>query len=193
MNYMHTHDIHTIMNMPWYNVLQTLRYKVKTQYVQISNIIDTSIKHPISGQSTPMVKGCMDMHMIWQVLSLVIKGHWSSAANFFRNLPRKKKVVIWNAQTAFLLCGAELVNMKMQEFTTTWHKMKDQEIIRQNVCITITLRRTGSQNIGLATWILIVAGWTGSFEILAKTLPLNYLKRTNCLPWFQFCNQLLWI
>ena len=38
-----------------------LPYQVKTQYVQISNMIDTSIKHPISGQSTPMGKGCMDM------------------------------------------------------------------------------------------------------------------------------------
>ncbi len=28
-----------------------LPYKIKTQYVQISNIIDTSIKRPISGQS----------------------------------------------------------------------------------------------------------------------------------------------
>ena len=38
-----------------------LSYKVKTQYVQISNNIDTSIKHAISGQSTPKVKGCMDI------------------------------------------------------------------------------------------------------------------------------------
>ena len=30
------------------------------QYVQISNLIDTSIKHPISGQSAHMVKDCMD-------------------------------------------------------------------------------------------------------------------------------------
>ncbi len=28
---------------------------------QISNIIDTSIKHPVSGQSTPTVKCCMDI------------------------------------------------------------------------------------------------------------------------------------
>ena len=38
-----------------------LLYKVKMQYVQISNIIDTSIKRPISGQSTLLVKGCMDI------------------------------------------------------------------------------------------------------------------------------------
>ncbi len=31
------------------------------QYVQISNLIDTSIKFPISGQSTPMVEDCMDI------------------------------------------------------------------------------------------------------------------------------------
>ena len=36
-----------------------LLYKVKMQYVQVLNIVDTSIKHQISGQSTPMVKGCM--------------------------------------------------------------------------------------------------------------------------------------
>ena len=37
-----------------------LPHKVKTQYVQLSKIIDTSIKSPISGQSTPMLKGCID-------------------------------------------------------------------------------------------------------------------------------------
>ena len=36
-------------------------YKVKTQYVQTSNIVDISIKHPISGESTPILKGCMYM------------------------------------------------------------------------------------------------------------------------------------
>ncbi len=40
---------------------EVMSYKVKTQYWQISNIIDTSIKHQISGQSTPMVKRCMDI------------------------------------------------------------------------------------------------------------------------------------
>ncbi len=39
----------------------SLPCKVKTQYVQMSNIIDASIKHPISGQSTPMVNCCMDI------------------------------------------------------------------------------------------------------------------------------------
>ena len=43
----------------------TLPYKVKTQYVQISNIIDTSFKHPISGQSISLIKGCMDISLIW--------------------------------------------------------------------------------------------------------------------------------
>ncbi len=41
--------------------LTTLPYKVKKQYVQISNLIDTSIKRPILGQSTFMIKGCMDI------------------------------------------------------------------------------------------------------------------------------------
>ncbi len=38
-----------------------LSYKVKRQYVQISYMMDTSIKHPISGQYIYMVKGCMDI------------------------------------------------------------------------------------------------------------------------------------
>ena len=37
----------------------------KTQYLQISNIRDTSIKHLISSQSTPMVTGCMDICLVW--------------------------------------------------------------------------------------------------------------------------------
>ena len=41
-----------------------LLYKVKTQYVQISNIVDTSIKHPISDQSTTVVKGYMDISYV---------------------------------------------------------------------------------------------------------------------------------
>ncbi len=60
-------------NMDCYNVsgsvtellhdYAVLPYKVKTKYVEISNIADTSHKHPNSGQSTPMVKGCMGPHM----------------------------------------------------------------------------------------------------------------------------------
>ena len=42
-----------------------LPYELKTQYLQISNIIDTSIKRPISGQSTPMVKDCVGICLIW--------------------------------------------------------------------------------------------------------------------------------
>ncbi len=39
--------------------LLLLSYKGRTQYMHVSHILDTSIKHPISGQS--MVKGCMDI------------------------------------------------------------------------------------------------------------------------------------
>ncbi len=31
------------------------------QYVHISNIIDTAIKHSLSGQATPVVEGCMNI------------------------------------------------------------------------------------------------------------------------------------
>ncbi len=39
----------------------SLPHKVKTQYVQILNIVDTSIKHTMPGQSTSMLK---DMDII---------------------------------------------------------------------------------------------------------------------------------
>ncbi len=35
------------------------QYQVKTQYLQLKNMVDTSIKHPISGQSSTVVKGCV--------------------------------------------------------------------------------------------------------------------------------------
>ncbi len=40
-----------------------LPYQVKTQYLQTKNIVDTSIKHQISGQATTVVKGCRPMDM----------------------------------------------------------------------------------------------------------------------------------
>ncbi len=39
--------------------------QAKTQYLQIWNIVDTSIKHPITGQSTTVVKGSMYIWFIW--------------------------------------------------------------------------------------------------------------------------------
>ncbi len=52
---------------------QVLSYNVKRQYVQISNIIDTSIRRPILYQSTPMVKGCMDIMLDMVDTALVIE------------------------------------------------------------------------------------------------------------------------
>ena len=54
------------MKMKWKKVSSNgvcanLPYKVKTQYLQILNMIHTSIKHPVSGQSTSMVKECMNI------------------------------------------------------------------------------------------------------------------------------------
>ena len=40
--------------------------------MQISNIIDTSIKHPISGQSTTMVKSCMDICILPSVIVFLL-------------------------------------------------------------------------------------------------------------------------
>ena len=44
--------------------IRAVPYKVIIQYVQISNIIDASIKCAISGKSTPILKGCMDICLI---------------------------------------------------------------------------------------------------------------------------------
>ncbi len=46
---------------------KALPYEVKMQYAQISNMIDTSIKFHMSGQSTPIVKGFMDICLIFIV------------------------------------------------------------------------------------------------------------------------------
>ncbi len=40
-------------------ITRKLPYQVKTQYLQILNIVDTSIKHQVSVQSIPLPKGCM--------------------------------------------------------------------------------------------------------------------------------------
>ncbi len=39
--------------------------QVKTQYLQVKNIVDTSIKHQISGQSTAVIKGSMYICLMW--------------------------------------------------------------------------------------------------------------------------------
>ncbi len=45
--------------MPDYDVRAVLPHEVKTQYLQIYNTVDTSIKSQISGEFTSMLKGCM--------------------------------------------------------------------------------------------------------------------------------------
>ncbi len=54
---------------------ETLSHQVKTQYLQI---VDTSIKHPISGQSTTftVVEGCI---FVIVDTSSVIEDYWSSS------------------------------------------------------------------------------------------------------------------
>ncbi len=48
-----------LLNVGVMVIIAALTYQVKTQYVQIVNLIDTSNKRVISGQPTPMFKGCM--------------------------------------------------------------------------------------------------------------------------------------
>ena len=77
--------------------------------------LDTSIKHPISGQSTPMIKCCIHGHYYaWygRYCLWFFEEHLLSA-DFFLNVPSKVKEkessmhVIWMHIAAFLLCGAE--------------------------------------------------------------------------------------
>ena len=60
------------MTCEGYNIATSLQlqktmllHQVKMQYQHIQNIVDTSIKHQISGQSTPTVKGCFDICSMW--------------------------------------------------------------------------------------------------------------------------------
>ena len=76
-------------------------HQIKMQYLQIYNIVDTSIQHPISGQSSSVVKGCMYICLIWQILPLVIEEYWSSA-NSIRNFPRWNKVVWMKSEMQIL-------------------------------------------------------------------------------------------
>ena len=48
-----------ITEYPFKDISAVLQYQIKTQYLQIENIVDTSIKHLISGLSTIGVQGCM--------------------------------------------------------------------------------------------------------------------------------------
>ena len=71
----------------------------KRLYVQISNIIDTSIKYPISGQSISMVKGCMDIcfDMVDTVFS-----YWRAliSVNFFQS---KRKKFVCNLKCTYCI------------------------------------------------------------------------------------------
>ncbi len=77
-----------------------LQYNVKMQYVQISNIIDTSIKHPISITSTPMVKGCMDIVWYGRYWILkVIEEHWLSP----ESSKVERKYFTWNLKYTYCI------------------------------------------------------------------------------------------
>ena len=83
-----------------------LPYKVKTKYVQISNMIHTSVKLSISGKSTQMVKGCMDT--FWYVrycLQLLKSIDRLLFLQEFSKVKESSLHVIWNVHTSFLLVG----------------------------------------------------------------------------------------
>ncbi len=68
-------------------------HKVKSQYVQIQNIVDISLKRQISDQSTSMLKCCMYI-MFYMVstpfINAFMEEHWSSA-NSSAIFSRRKK------------------------------------------------------------------------------------------------------
>ncbi len=53
-------------------IIVDLPYQVKTQYLQILNIIDTSIYRAALGQSTAMIKGCMNTCLIILLLFIEV-------------------------------------------------------------------------------------------------------------------------
>ena len=57
------------------NISTHLLYQVKTQYLYIYKKVDTSIEHQISVQSTTVVKGCMYICLMQQILPLVMEEH----------------------------------------------------------------------------------------------------------------------
>ena len=115
-----THSILWFLYICCDKASSAIQIKVKMQYVQISNIKDTSIIHTISGQSTPMVKSCMDVHLIWLILPLVIEKHLSSVKVLHKssNAKESSSHVTWNAHTVFLLCG-RVVYMAISESSLT--------------------------------------------------------------------------
>ena len=68
-----------------------LPHQVKTQYVQILNITDTSIKHTISDKSTPMVKGCMYIIMFDMVETAFSYGRLLVVCQFRRESTKVKE------------------------------------------------------------------------------------------------------
>ena len=78
------------MNKSQYAVSR-LPYKIKTQYVHLVSITDTSIKHAIPVQFTPVLNSCIYTCLIDYILPLVMKENLSSAL-FGRISPREKEV-----------------------------------------------------------------------------------------------------
>ncbi len=59
-----------------------LSYKVKRQYVQISNVIDTSIKRPTVFQS--IHSNGKELYIMFDIVDTAFRTDHLSSANFFR-------------------------------------------------------------------------------------------------------------
>ena len=97
---------------------------------KISNIIDTSIKLSISGQSTPMVNSGMDM------VDTAFGNKRALIVCYFFQESSKVKVsslyVIWNVHTAFLLLWGSVVRIEfwLHTIQTQWSQVLFTPIIQ---------------------------------------------------------------
>ncbi len=96
-----------------------------------ANVIYTSFKCPIIwGESTPMVKGCIDVFdMVDTVFAyskaLIICSYFQESSK----IKESSLCVIWNAHTAFLLCGADINTYTFKR--KIWLKLKHISGVKQ--------------------------------------------------------------
>ena len=95
-------------------VVTNLTHKLKTQYLQIYNILDTSIQRPISGQSTNVVK-CY-IYMCFMKLGLLLF-KTIDGPPISSGICQRKRNEIWSADTVFLLCVEELLHHVLTSHT----------------------------------------------------------------------------
>ena len=135
--------------------------------MQILNTMDTSIKRPISGQSTLMVKGCTDIR--FDVLDTIFS-YWRAfvICKFLQessNVKEGSLYVIWNAHTVVLLYGAgiEYILSGMYEITLNFVSTRIMQISQ------ITQKQYDKWNSN----IIIIVVYYGEFMCSTKCSVFN--------------------